>query len=149
MRVLHFLSAVLCAFLVPLALLAVRGMENPYGALAKEGEKIGQEYYLYSCSSQAEICPSVSILETGMITGEKAVFAFKTEKEAYRCAMKLLDEQGAKVIFRENVSGAYSIYAYTKKRASGVCLLGETVNLHIVLSGKIVQVGMPLIFGGY
>ena len=149
MRVLHCLSAVLCAFLVPLALLAIKGMENPYGALAKEGEKIGQEYYLCSRSSQAEIRSSVSILETGMITGEKAVFAFETEKEAYRCAMKLLDEQGARVVLEENISGAYSIYAHTRKRAGGVCLLGETVNLHIVLSGKIVQVGMPLIFGGY
>ena len=62
----RFFRACVCllgGLLLTLALTAVRCMDNPYGVLLREGEKIGQEYYLYSASSQAVICPSVAVSE--------------------------------------------------------------------------------------
>ena len=136
-------------FLLAVALTAVRCMDNPYGVLLREGEKIGQEYYLYSASSQAVICPSVAASGLYSLTGEKAVFRFPSEEMAEESARKLLKAHRATVVAEERVAGVQSVYAYSARLGDGVRLFGKTVNLHIVLSGAIVQVGVPIVFGGY
>ena len=63
--------------------------------------------------------------------------------------MKLLSEKQAQVIFEETVAGVYSIYAYVRGGGTGVALRGAPVNLNLALFENCVQVGTPIIFGGY
>ena len=83
------------------------------------------------------------------MTGEKAVFRFPSEEMAEESARKLLKAHRATVVAEERVAGVQSVYAYSARLGDGVRLFGKTVNLHIVLSGAIVQVGTPIVFGGY
>ena len=131
------------------ALTAVRCLQNPYACLQRAGEKIGQEYYLYSASSQAMICTELSLSDVYSVTGEKAVFRFETEESAREGARKLLEEHRADIVATECVAGVQSVYAYSARLGEGVRLFGERVNLQIVLSGATVQVGLPIVFGGY
>ncbi len=129
-------------------LVAFGGLKNPYADWSG-GENVAREYYLYSPSSQATIQTEVELCDGFSITGEKAVFVFSTEKDADRYAMRLLKMQNAKVVFEESIAGARSIYAHAKRLGAGARIGGALVNLHVVVSGKCVQVGTPMIFGGY
>ena len=123
-------------------------MQNPYGEYSS-GVLTEREYYLFSPSSQAAIQAEVELCDCFSITGEKAVFVFETEEAADRYAMKLLKTQGATVVFEEAVAGARCIYAQAKRMGAGVRIGGAYIHLHIVISGKRVQVGTPIVFGGY
>ena len=140
------LVASLC---VALGIFFVAGcMQNPYGDY-RDGVLTEREYYLFSPSSQAAMQADVELCEYFCITGEKAVFLFDTEEDAGRYAMKLLKTQAATVVFEESVADVRSMYAHTKRIGTGVRIGGAYINLHIVLSGKRVQVGTPIVFGGY
>ena len=123
-------------------------MQNPYGDYT-DGALTEREYYLFSPSSQATIQRGVEPCDYFYVTGEKAVFLFETEEDAGRYAMKLLKAQDATVVFEEVVADVRSMYAHTKRIGTGVRIGGAYINLHIVLSGKQVQVGTPIVFGGY
>lgn len=135
--------------LLAVALTAMRCMHNPYGCLLRDGEKVGQEFYLYSPSSQAVSCQSVAVSELYSLTGETAVFRFPSEELAKESVQTLLKTHRAKIVAEETVAGVRSLYAYSARLGRGVRLFGETVNLHIVLSGETVQAGVPIVFGGY
>ncbi len=149
MRFVKGCAYILCGAVFGTALLIMALMKNPYGSLMNDCLKLGQEYYLYSVSSQAKISKSLTVAEYFSKTGEKSVFAMKSKKEADRYALKLLKEHRATVVCEENVAGVRSIYAYAPALGEGVSLFGKTVNLHLVVSAESLQVGVPLIFGGY
>ena len=146
---LNWCKSVACFGLVGVFCLLVSLLKNPYGILLVEGEKVDAEYYLYSPSSQAKICDSVSLAEYVHLTGEKMEFAFSSEAEAASAAASFLQERAAKIVCVEEVAEVRSIYAYVKGGYKETTLFGKKVNLHVVVSGKMVRVGIPIIFGGY
>ena len=149
MRLSRWVRLSLCGALGVCLLSAVGLMRNPYGSLSSGVLTVEGEYYLYSPSSRAKIVEKLSLQDLPWYTGEKRVFRFQTQEEAGRYALKLLSERRAQVIFEETVAGVYSIYAYVRGGGVGVALRGAPVNLHLALFENCVQVGTPIIFGGY
>ena len=138
------------AFMLSSAVLFSVGlMKNPYGECLKFGRRVGAEYYLYSPSSQAKICDSVSLSEYFYLTGEKTVFLFETEKDADKYVMKWIKSQRARIVWEENIEGERSIYLYADGLGRTATLFGGKVNAHVVLLKNKVQIGFPIIFGGY
>jgi hypothetical protein len=127
---------------------AVAWLKNPYGRPAN-GVCVEREYYLYSPSSQAKILESVDFAESFFLTGEKATFCFESEAAAAEYACALLQEKGMKIVWEESWGNVQSVYAYAANRERGIRLPCGRVNLHVVLQGAYVQVGTPIIFGGY
>lgn len=149
MRWSRWVRLYLCGALAVCLFTAVGLMRNPYGSHSSGVAVTEAEYYLYSPSSRAKIAKELSLRDLPWYTGEKRVFRFQTQEEAGRYALKLLSERGARVIFEETVAGVRSIYAYVRGGGSGVSLQGAPVNLHLALFENCVQVGIPIIFGGY
>ena len=147
MRFFRWVTAFGCICICLLTVWVCR-LQNPYGD-PLGGVLTEREYYLYSPSSQAAVRTETALWESVYIQGEKSVFTFETQENANEYAVRLLDVQKAQVLFEEKVAGARSIYAYSKRLGGGVRIGGVVVNLHIVLSGSTVQVGAPIIFGGY
>ncbi len=148
MRLKRWFTLLICGGICATLLAVAGGLYNPYGSCLK-GERVAKEYYLYSPSSQAKILSSPTFAECFFLTGETSAFRFSTEKEAAFYAEALLREKKAQVVCEEHLAGARSIYAYVSGGAGGILLFGARVNLHLVIKGAEVQVGTPIIFGGY
>lgn len=127
---------------------AVLWLKNPYGRFSG-GVCVEREYYLYSPSSQAKIVERVDFAESFFLTGEKATFCFESEAAAEEYVCALLKEEGAKIVSEESWGNVKSVYAYAANREKGIRLPCGRVNLHIAVQGACVQVGTPIIFGGY
>jgi len=127
---------------------AVSWLKNPYSRPA-DGVCVEREYYLYSPSSQAKIVESVGLADAFFLTGEKATFCFESESAAAEYVCALLKEEGAKIVSEETWGDVKSVYAYAANREKGIRLPCGRVNLHVVVQGARVQVGTPIIFGGY
>ena len=149
MRFFRCCAAVLGVLLSSVIVFAVGLMKNPYGDLWKFGRRTGAEYYLYSHSSQAEVVESVSWREYFYLTGEKSVFVFNSAAEAESQVLAWLKERRAHVIKEECGEWGQSIYLQAEGLSREAVLFGEKVNAQVVLSGAVVQIGFPLIFGGY
>ena len=148
MRFRNWLSLLFCGVLCGGVLLCCSALYNPCG-VAEGGVETGREYYLYSPSSQAKIVDSLSFADYFSLVGEKYTLRFSSEAEANAYAEGLLIEKGARTVFEENVAGVRSIYAYVSDGRKGVQILGGMINLHLAICGEEVQVGPPIIFGGY
>ena len=127
----------------------VSWLENPYGRCSASGACVEREYYLYAPSSQAKIVESVRFADSFFLTGEKSTFRFASEDAATAYVRDLLEEENAAVVLEEAWGSAQSVYAFSPRRENGIRLSCGRVNLHIVLQGACVQVGTPMIFGGY
>ncbi len=148
MRFRNWLSLLFCGVLCGGLLLSCAALCNPCGYVMG-GVETGREYYLYSPSSQAKIADSLSFADYFSKVGEKYILRFSSSAEANAYAEKLLMEKGARTVFEERVAGVRSIYAYVSNGCKGVRILDGRVNLHLAICGEEVQVGTPIIFGGY
>ena len=148
MRFRNWLSLLFCGVLCGGVLLCCGALCNPCGR-ATGGVEMGREYYLYSPSSQAKITASLSLADYFSLVGEKYTLRFPSAEDANAYAEKLLIEKGARMVYEERVAGVRSIYAYTADGRKGVLVCGGRVNLHLAICGEEVQVGTPIIFGGY
>ncbi|MBQ2740059.1 MAG: hypothetical protein IJF39_00360 [Clostridia bacterium] len=148
MRFRNWLALLFCGTLCGGVLLFCGFLRNPCGRLTG-GVETQREYYLYNPSSQAKIAGSLSFAEYFSLVGEKYTLRFPSAEAANAYAENLLAEKGAQTLFEERVAGVRSIYAYTVDGREGVQLFGARVNLHLAICGEEVQVGTPIIFGGY
>lgn len=64
-------------------------------------------------------------------------------------AENMIQNLGAKELFRERVDDIDVIYAYSPLLCSPVVVHGHKVNLMIAVSERGVTLGMPLIYGSY
>ena len=139
-----FGGILLCAVVLFLAAC----LKNPCGQ--RGGATLeDREYYLYSPSSQARITEKTNARECFFITGEKLVLSFANEQEAKEYMENRLRSARVRIVAEEWVDGARSVYVYEIGGVSGARLFGEKVNLHLVQKGVFVQVGTPIVFGGY
>ncbi len=129
-------------------LFLVAWLKNPCGQRGTATVE-DREYYLYSPSSQAKITEKTQGNECFFITGEKLVLSFANEKEAKAYMENRLCGARVRIIAEEWVDGTRSVYAYETGGVCGMRLFGEKVNLHLIQKGAFVQVGIPIVFGGY
>ncbi len=148
MRFRNWLSLLFCGVLCGAMLLCCGALCNPCGR-ALGGVETGREYYLYSPSSQAKIVERLSFSDYFSLVGEKYTLRFSSDEAANAYVENLLSEKGARTVFEECVAGVRSIYAYVADGRKGVQISAGRVNLHLAICGKEVQVGTPIIFGGY
>ena len=148
MRFRNWLSLLFCGILCGGVLLCCGALYNPCG-VAEGGVETGREYYLYSPSSQAKIKGSLSFAEYFSLVGEKYALRFSSAAEANAYAERLLKEKGARTVLEESIAGVRCIYAYVSDGREAVQISGGRVNLHLAICGEEVQVGTPIIFGGY
>ena len=148
MRLKRWLALFFCGILGGVVFLFVSAMRSPYG-LGRGGVVVDREYYTYSASSQAKIVKELSFADYFFLKGECYTLCFSSQADAEEYVLCLLREKGAQTVFEEEVSGVHSIYAYTDGGGRGVLLFGGRVNLHLAIRGAQVQVGAPIIFGGY
>lgn len=129
-------------------LFLVACLKNPCG---QRGAAIveDREYYLYSPSSQACIKKQTQGSEYFFLTGEKFVLSFASDQEAKAYMEQRLRSARVRIVAEEWVDGARSVYAYETGGVSGARLFGQKVNLHLIQNGAFVQVGTPIVFGGY
>ena len=148
MRFRNWLALLFCGTLCGGVLLCCGFLRNPCGRRTG-GVETGREYYLYTPSSQAKIVERLSFTDYFSLVGEKYTLRFPSAAAANAYAENLLAEKGAQTLMEERVAGVRSIYAYTAGGRGGVQLFGGRVNLHLAVCGEEVQVGTPIIFGGY
>jgi hypothetical protein len=148
MRFRDWLALFFCGALCGVVLLFCGLLRNPCGRMAG-GVETEREYYLYTPSSQAKIASRLSFADYFSLVGEKYTLRFPSAEAANAYAENLLIEKGAQTLFEERVAGVRSIYAYTMDGREGAWLYGGRVNLHLAVCGDEVQVGTPIIFGGY
>lgn len=148
MRFRNWLALLFCGTLCGGMLLCCGFLRNPCG-WATGGVEMGREYYLYTPSSQAKITSRISFTEYFSLVGEKYTLRFSSAEAANAYAENLLAQKRAQTLLEERVAGVRSIYAYTEGGREGVELFGGWVNLHLAICGAEVQVGTPIIFGGY
>ena len=113
---------------------------------ALQGERT---YYLDSLSSQSLIKTKLTVWDLFRVQGESVCFTLTEEGEGF--ARSLVENYGGKILFKEEVCGAVSYYAYIPKWGGGIMLNGRKVNLHIAVSKENsgCKVGTPIIFGGF
>lgn len=109
------------------------------------GESQG-EYYLYSASSNAQTRETVDATEVFSVVGESKGYRTQNAEEFVSATLKSLR---AEVLFFEEIGGVKSYYCYSPRMGKATILYGEPVNLHIAVQGNSVQIGSPVIFGGY
>ena len=148
MRFRNWWSLLLCGVLCGGFLLCCGMFRNLYGSAAG-GVETGREYYLYSPSSQAKIATSLSLADYFSLVGEKYTLRFSSVAEANAYAERLLIAKGAQTVLEERVAGVRCIYAYITDGRKAVQIADGRVNLHLAICGREVQVGTPIIFGGY
>ena len=148
MRFRNWLALLFCGVLCSGVLLCCGMLRNPCGD-AMGGVETAREYYLYSPSSQAKIAASLSLADYFSLVGEKYTLRFSSVAEANAYAERLLMEKGAQTVLEERVAGVRCIYAYITDGRKAVQISDGKVNLHLAICGREVQVGTPIIFGGY
>ena len=115
-------------------------------------------YYLDSASSQSLIKTKLTAWDLFRVKGESVSFTLnlteetgeKEETEAKEdFARALVSRYGGEILFKEEVCGTVSYYAYIPTWGQGITLYGKQVNLHIAVSESQCKVGTPIIFGGF
>ncbi len=64
-------------------------------------------------------------------------------------AEKIVKDFGARLVYKESVSGGENAYYYTEKLPFSAAVNGKTVNLQIFRSRGAVKAGTPIIYGGF
>ena len=105
-------------------------------------------FYLYSASSQAMAVSTLTFEQIFSVKGESVRFPLngKTPEETVENVLSLY---GATLVYKEEISGTTSYYAYTPRFSNKVLLGGKKINLHVAVNAQDCVVGCPIIFGGF
>lgn len=112
-------------------------------------------YYLDSRSSQSLIKTKLTAWDLFRVKGESVCFTLTEETETTETtedfARSLVSRYGGEILFKEEIDGTVSYYAYIPAWGQGITLYGKQVNLHIAVSleDNRCAVGTPIIFGGF
>jgi hypothetical protein len=111
----------------------------------------GDEYYLYSPSSQAQIVPSFGWEDAPFLQGVSREYVALDGENFFA---ELVKDYHAKVWFEEEICGVKSYYCYSPRLGKCCRVGGYPVNLHVAIKAggggrAAIKVGSPLIFGGF
>lgn len=114
------------------------------------GERV---FYLHSASSQGLRKSGLALADFANVRGESVCFTLEkpaqTEGEGLEIAREIAAEFGAEILKTESCGNLFSYYAYTPRWADGISVDGQTINLHVAVSGARCVVGTPIIFDGF
>jgi hypothetical protein len=104
------------------------------------------EVYSLNNSSNARIdfCISLQYKFKFFKVGESCTI----EKKDF-CLREFIDYYNAKVIFTENTAFGESFYMYSNKIPYGKKINGKIINLHLLINGRQIVMGTPIIYGSY
>ncbi len=145
----QWFRTVVAALLLALTMFVCGLVKDDFSTAAFKNTQLRKSYYLYSASSNAKEVQTVELAEIPFIEGKSVCLTFESEEEAKAYADTLIEKSGVYLQTTERVDGAESYYLFSRRLGGCVWVAGVPVNLHIVLSGKRVSVGTPIIFGGY
>ena len=80
-----------------------------------------------------------------LIRGRRGEAVFTDEETAE----KIVKDFGAKLVYKENVSGGENAYYYSEKLPFSAAVNGKTVNLQVFNLNGTAKIGTPLIYGGF
>lgn len=103
-----------------------------------------REIYLSPYSSTPVVVDGINHYLTFIKYGEACIFTCENFN-----LDTFLNEYNAKMLFSECVEGKLCVYAYSPKLKYRQNVKGEIINLHVVISDKVIKVGSPLIYGSY
>lgn len=107
----------------------------------------GESYELYFGANSSALSaytqnPLLDKLLLGGVAGESVRYTGDRYEE-------IKERFSAELLFTEEACGVVNYYLYSPMLGGGVLLCGQTVNLHVAVSGEQTAAGTPLIFGGF
>ena len=114
-----------------------------------QGQRHTKSYYLYSQSSLARRVQTVELWELPFVEGCSVCVEFSSEAEAREYALELAKKRKARLQRLEFLDGVESYYYFCSDGGASIVVGGVPINLQIALRGRFVNVGKPIVFGGY
>ncbi len=131
--------ATLCACLIAMLTMGVLHLQSLFPLSSLAGERT---YYLDTASSQATFRKTLVFRDIVRVKGQSVVLSERMDAES------LAKRYHATLVKTERTGDTVCYYYYIAGR-TGVCVEGQTINLHIAVTEKTTVVGIPFIFAGF